>query len=253
MESIAATNPNSKFTALQYPMTWGGNSEAVKVPFYFTLRLMNETNINNITNSYIYDSSMATVWGTPGIRNDTNKYWKGGNIGYAIPLSNKGNTINHSFYSVDINGISYSGFKTAPQSQYLADVYNSYINKRKIAAFNSIPQRPICLPMFNSRLRYWNTPINYTQTLQNPHTHYFSLLYNYFLGFFGNTISSFPYFSFNINCSKRTGPDTGADGRPGTVDQTLQIGNQPETLPGFFDNDLIETTYLKITRIKKRV
>lgn len=244
------TSINAKYNAASYGQfktaTSGStlsapNLTSTVTPFSFSMRLMPQLS----DDKYIFDYSYL-LQAAPSDNNSISsaspgRIWQGGNIGYAMPFYTQGGNFWYSL--VNFTGGAKEYWNTANISA-----------KKTLSLSTNISTLSSFQPsIINSRFRDISNLKNYTSPLRNPDTHSFSVLFNDL--FHNINLSSLNpgYISFNINCSKRVKTTNGTLATSsGQFDQHLQISRNPSIENGNYSN-IIERTYLKITRIKKRI
>lgn len=241
------TDALKKYQTARSPLNIGSTAIYQEVfknsPNNFSVRLMNNNIINN---NYIFsrslnrdiNSSTSTITAVPFPAYDSTNYE------YSVPI--------------------YAGCISRPwsspgPSNISIEANNLYSNK-SLLKVNPVRINEAHIMAFSSRLRNHTYKKDYTMTIYHPHSHYFSLCYNSLLeSIIPNSSFTFPYISFNINCTKNPNSlistSTCTD-LPGYADSSLQQLTDPliDTTKNFMDpnnfrKDLIKNTYLKITKI----
>lgn len=219
-------------------------STTTVTPFSFSMRLMPILSDDKYIFDYSYLLPKAPTDNNSISSTSPGRIWQGGNIGYAMPFYTQGG--NFWYNLANFTGGAKEYWNTANTSA------------KKTLSLSTTTLTLSCFQpsIINSRFRDISNTKNYTLPLRNPDTHSFSVLFNDL--FHNINLSSLNpgYISFNINCSKRvktattTIPLTKTDS--GQFDQHLQISRNPSIANGDYSN-IIERTYLKIIRIKKRI
>lgn len=217
------------------------NSTTTVTPFSFSMRLMPILSDDKYIFDYSYLLPKAPTDNNSISSTSPGRIWQGGNIGYAMPFYTQGG--NFWYNLANFTGGAKEYWNTANTSA------------KKTLSLSTFTQTLACFQpsIINSRFRDISNTKNYTLPLRNPDTHSFSVLFNDLFHNINLPSLNPGYISFNINCSKRVQSAIGSLATSaGQFDQHLQISRNPSIANGDYSN-IIERTYLKIIRIKKRI